>query len=90
MQEWAFEIDLRLISTNVEQGMNRKRIITLCEHNAALTRGPQLAGAEGPCEQGTSRSNGLVGAACSGAGRDMDPIGATPHWRRRRRRQRCG
>jgi len=35
-------------------------------------------------------SNGLVGAACGGTGRDMDPIGATPHWRRRRRHQRYG
>jgi hypothetical protein len=57
--------------------------------NAALTRGPQLAGAEGPTKQGTSRSNGLVGAAVGGADRDMDPTGTTPHWRRPQgRRQR--
>ena len=29
-----------------------------------------------------SVSNGLVGAAAGGADRDMDPSGATPHWRR--------
>mgnify|MGYP007023420135 CR=1 FL=1 len=34
------------------------------------------------------RANGLVGRAGGGAGRDRDPMGATPHWRRRRRRQR--
>jgi len=28
-------------------------------------------------------SNGLVGRAGGGAGQDRDPIGATPHWRRR-------
>ncbi len=33
-------------------------------------------------------SKGLVGRAGGGAGQDRDPIGATPHWRRRRRRQR--
>jgi len=52
--------------------------------NAALTRGPQRAGAEGPCAQGPSRSNGLVGAAKGGAGRDMDQIGATAFDKRRR------
>jgi hypothetical protein len=30
----------------------------------------------GPSEQGTSESNGLVGAAVGGADRDMDPSGA--------------
>ena len=53
----------------------------------ALTRGLKLAGAEGPCKPVPSVSNGLVGAASGGADRDMDPLGATPHWRRRRRRQ---
>ncbi len=52
--------------------------------NTALTRGPQLEGAEGPSEPGTSASNGLVGAASGGADRDMEPRG-----RRRRRRQRA-
>ena len=36
-------------------------VTSLRDTNAALTRGPQRAGAEGPCAQGTSVSNGLVG-----------------------------
>jgi hypothetical protein len=56
------------------------------QKNAALTRGTQLAGPKA-MQASDIGSNGLVGAACGGAGWDMDPTGATPHWRRRRRRQ---
>ena len=35
--------------------------------NVALTRGTHVAGAEGPCKQVTSVSNGLVGGAAGGA-----------------------
>ena len=34
--------------------------------NCCVYRGPQRAGAEVPCAQGTSRANGLVGAAVGG------------------------
>jgi hypothetical protein len=42
--------------------------------NAALTRGTPLAGPKA-MQASDIGSNGLVGAACGGAGRDMDPKG---------------
>jgi len=48
---------------------------------------PEACGAEGRASEGHRGPMAWLATACGGAGRDMDPIGATPHWRRRRRRQ---
>jgi len=52
-----------------------------------LTRGTQLAGPEA-MQASDIGVQWLGWCRCGGTNRDMDPIGATPHWRRRSRRQR--
>jgi len=47
----------------------------------------EACGAAGACKRVTSVSNDLVCAVGGGTDWERDPIGATPHWRRRRRHQ---
>ncbi|WP_028325626.1 hypothetical protein [Desulfatirhabdium butyrativorans] len=56
----AMTISAKNIVVNIITALHLHELL----HNAALTRGTQLASTEGTCKQVTSVSNGLVGAVC--------------------------